>query len=247
MAVADSTPALSAQAKGKGVSKEKEANGELESTRSKRTGGAGTSVDSTGLGLNGGGILISRPLSEQIPRMKSDTAPPAPARMTNEYPAWALPDNIQPIRLPVDFKGGNVKIGEPIIDSEAAASMSPINYERARPIPVEPMATKRLSTGDHKMLPRRLAEDIQQFQVSDFARRYFSTHKTGLIFRRRVPVEQLMVWQKVCRFQLLYLNSFSFSFIYGTVASPYVPPSYPQSIPSQRRGVDLQSHSTHHG
>lgn len=50
---------------------------------------------------------------------------------------------------------------------------------------------------DHRMLPRPLADDILQFQVSDFAKRYFSTHKTGLIFRRRVPVEQLMVWQKV--------------------------------------------------
>lgn len=204
MVVPDSTPALTAQAKGKGVAKEKEVDGEPESIRSKRAGGAGTSVDSTGLGLNGGGILISRPLSEQIPR--TNTAPPAPARMTNEYPAWAMSDKIQAVRIPVDFKSGNVKIGDPIVDHEAAASMSPINHERARPIPVEPIATKRMSTGDHRMLPRQLAEDIQQFQVSDFARRYFSTHKTGLIFRRRVPVEQLMVWQKV-RFS--HLNSFA--------------------------------------
>lgn len=57
-------------------------------------------------------------------------------------------------------------------------------------------STKRLSTGDHRTLPRNLAQEIQQFQVADFAKRYFTTHRTGLLFRRRIPVEQLMVWQK---------------------------------------------------
>ncbi|KAG8829254.1 hypothetical protein FRC17_006882, partial [Serendipita sp. 399] len=56
--------------------------------------------------------------------------------------------------------------------------------------------TKRLSSGDHRTLPKNLAQEIQQFQVADFAKRYFSTHRTGLLFRRRIPVEQLMVWQK---------------------------------------------------
>ncbi|KAG8829238.1 hypothetical protein FRC17_006910, partial [Serendipita sp. 399] len=56
--------------------------------------------------------------------------------------------------------------------------------------------TKRLSSGDHRILPKNLAQEIQQFQVADFAKRYFSTHRTGLLFRRRIPVEQLMVWQK---------------------------------------------------
>lgn len=91
-----------------------------------------------------------------------------------------------------------------------------------KPVMVEPttMLTKRVSTGycpplpsrickrfsfnlcpsivrDHRTLPRDLAEDIQQFGVSEFAKRYFSRHRTGLIFKRRVPVEELMVWQKV--------------------------------------------------
>jgi hypothetical protein len=47
-------------------------------------------------------------------------------------------------------------------------------------------------------LPQDLASDIQQFSESDFARQYFSTHRTGFIFRRTVPVAQLMSWQKVC-------------------------------------------------
>jgi hypothetical protein len=160
-----------------------------------------------------------RPMSEQFVRPQAQVDDPAPsrvtfdagsrpttdtahpsvdARQTVEYAVHSLSSDVRPPRM----SARDLKIGNPILDPEAAASMSPINRERTRPIPVEGMGTKRLSTGDHRMLPRQLAEDIQQFQVSDFARRYFSTHRTGLIFRRRVPVEQLMVWQKVCYFWL---------------------------------------------
>lgn len=49
----------------------------------------------------------------------------------------------------------------------------------------------------YPVLPHDLASDIQQFVESDFAKRYFSTHRRGFIFRRRVPVSQMMTWQKV--------------------------------------------------
>ncbi|CAE6452501.1 unnamed protein product [Rhizoctonia solani] len=168
-----------------------------------------TSANGTGLGPP----PSTRPMSEQLvrpqavvedmapsrmtfdagPRPTTDTSHPSvDTRQTTEYAVHSLSPDVKLPRM----SARDLKIGEPILDPEAAAAMSPINRERTRPIPVEGMATKRLSTGDHRTLPRQLAEDIQQFQVSDFARRYFSTHKTGLIFRRRVPVEQLMVWQK---------------------------------------------------
>ncbi|KAF8757101.1 MyTH4 domain [Rhizoctonia solani] len=154
-----------------------------------------------------------RPMPEQIVRPQAQVDDPAPSRVT--FDAGPRPtmdtahhsvDTTQTLEYAVHSLSADVKlprmsardlkIGNPILDPEAAASMSPINRERTRPIPVEAMGTKRLSTGDHRMLPRQLAEDIQQFQVSDFARRYFSTHRTGLIFRRRVPVEQLMVGKR---------------------------------------------------
>ena len=47
------------------------------------------------------------------------------------------------------------------------------------------------------ILPHDLRSDIQQFVESDFAKRYFSTHRTGFIFRRTVPVTEMMSWQKV--------------------------------------------------
>jgi hypothetical protein len=50
------------------------------------------------------------------------------------------------------------------------------------------------------VLPQDLASDIQLFSESDYARQYFSTHRTGFIFRRKVPLAQMMAWQKVAPF-----------------------------------------------
>ncbi|EEB93607.1 hypothetical protein MPER_07708, partial [Moniliophthora perniciosa FA553] len=81
--------------------------------------------------------------------------------------------------------------------------MSPVkNRGAGLPIPVEhhvpvhPTPTATLSTGTYPILPHDLASDIMQFSESEFARQYFSTHRTGFIFRRRVPVAQMMAWQK---------------------------------------------------
>lgn len=89
-------------------------------------------------------------------------------------------------------------ISHPVPDPEAAKKMAPLKARGGKPILVDEdeLPSARLSTGDHKILPRPLAADIEQFAVADFAKRYFSTHKTGLIFKRRVPVEQMMSWQK---------------------------------------------------
>lgn len=57
------------------------------------------------------------------------------------------------------------------------------------------------------ILPQDLQSDIQQFVESDFAKQYFSTHRTGFIFRRTVPVAEMMSWQKVLTFER---NKFSF-------------------------------------
>ena len=52
-------------------------------------------------------------------------------------------------------------------------------------------------TSGRPVLPDDLASEIQQFMQSEFARQYFSTHKTGFIFRKKIPVEKMMAWQKV--------------------------------------------------
>ncbi|KAG9316206.1 hypothetical protein JVU11DRAFT_2232 [Chiua virens] len=98
-------------------------------------------------------------------------------------------------------------ISSPIPNEEASLDMSPLKSRSARkPIPVassdsllptqhrNPTAT--LASGTYPVLPHDLASDIQQFVESDYARQYFSTHRTGFIFRRKVPVAQMMTWQK---------------------------------------------------
>lgn len=64
------------------------------------------------------------------------------------------------------------------------------------------MKSSKLSANNpyrkYPILPHDLASDIQQFAESHFAKQYFSTHRTGIFFRRTVPVEQMMTWQKVC-------------------------------------------------
>ncbi|KAJ7647566.1 hypothetical protein FB45DRAFT_733340 [Roridomyces roridus] len=96
-------------------------------------------------------------------------------------------------------------ISSPILNHAATMEMSPVkNRAAGKPIPVEhPVRTTTqlsrtatLVSGTYPTLPQDLASDIQQFSQSDFAHQYFSTHRTGFIFRRRVPVTQLMTWQK---------------------------------------------------
>ena len=110
----------------------------------------------------------------------------------------------------------------------ATLQMSPVkNRATGKPLLVEPVVRvsipsasiatlgskwvcffqSRYSYGSHDsgcstypILPHALATDIQHFSESEYAKQYFSTHRTGFIFRRRVPVAQLMTWQKVrCR------------------------------------------------
>ncbi|KAG7090933.1 hypothetical protein E1B28_010006 [Marasmius oreades] len=94
-------------------------------------------------------------------------------------------------------------ISAPILNHAATLDMSPVkNRANGQPIPVEhhmpvhPTPSSSLSTGTYPALPHDLASDIMQFSESEFARQYFSTHRIGFIFRRRVPVAQMMTWQK---------------------------------------------------
>ncbi|TFK45220.1 hypothetical protein OE88DRAFT_1649477 [Heliocybe sulcata] len=61
-------------------------------------------------------------------------------------------------------------------------------------------AMARASTATREsylLLPHDLAYDIQQFIESAFAKQYLSTHHTGFIFKHKVPVAQIMAWQKM--------------------------------------------------
>ncbi|KAF8828813.1 hypothetical protein HHX47_DHR3000364 [Lentinula edodes] len=86
----------------------------------------------------------------------------------------------------------------PILNHAATMDMSPVkNRAAGKPIPVSPVVplhptpSTTLSTGIYPALPHDLASDILQFSESDYAKQYFSTHRSGFIFKRRIPVAQL--------------------------------------------------------
>ncbi|KAF9501625.1 hypothetical protein BDN71DRAFT_1439284 [Pleurotus eryngii] len=139
------------------------------------------------------GLVLSR--SATPTKDKHNAPPPSPRR-----PIPAVPG---PWKSSVAGRG----ISNPIPNNEATFNMSPVkNRAAGKPIPVEPTMrtepslqrtnTATLRSGTYPILPHDLASAIQQFSESDYAKQYFSTHRTGFIFRRKVPVAQMMTWQK---------------------------------------------------
>ncbi|KAI9248727.1 Rho GTPase activation protein [Helicostylum pulchrum] len=62
-------------------------------------------------------------------------------------------------------------------------------------------------TGDSKRsLPSSLQQEINQFAIDGFANKYFATHKRGL-FRRAVPMNELLSWTKDSIKQPLLLSN----------------------------------------
>ncbi|KZV97168.1 hypothetical protein EXIGLDRAFT_731444 [Exidia glandulosa HHB12029] len=89
-----------------------------------------------------------------------------------------------------------VVIGAPVLDPEATKRMAVGRGTEAVVVPLRDRKEKEREDAERIGFPRELAEEIQQFAGSDFARQYFAKHSTGLIFKRRVPIEKMMVWQK---------------------------------------------------
>ncbi|KAI0633635.1 hypothetical protein C8Q77DRAFT_1058132 [Trametes polyzona] len=118
-------------------------------------------------------------------------------------PSTLSPQPRRSVSGPVGVQLRGKFISSPVLDPEATRHMSQlINRSGGTPIPIDiyqntgRKSDVSLNTGKYPVLPQDLASDIQQFAESDFAHRYFSTHKTGFIFKRKVPVAQLMTWQK---------------------------------------------------
>ena len=73
-------------------------------------------------------------------------------------------------------------------------------------------------SADSPSLPGDLQEDINRFQLVGYAEQYFETHKRG-IFRRQVPVKEMLCWTKVCIFlpvQILHSKILFFLKILGS-------------------------------
>ncbi|KAH8119629.1 hypothetical protein DFH11DRAFT_1501731 [Phellopilus nigrolimitatus] len=165
--------------------------------------GAGAGAERGG-GLSLPGSLRARaspvsPSPSPSPSLLPSPAPPVPRRSFSANSQGALRTR---------------DIGSPTLDAQATLDLSPVRARaEGRPIlldakkdSAEGEAT-RYSTGGRPVLPDDLASEIQQFVQTEFARQYFTTHRTGFIFRRKIPIEKMMLWQKApLQSPLLVLN-----------------------------------------
>ncbi|CEP13381.1 hypothetical protein [Parasitella parasitica] len=82
--------------------------------------------------------------------------------------------------------GRRYSVSAPLNNPDAAVAMHPLNQVGCEaPAPANKKPT----------LPMGLQQEINQFAIDGFAKKYFSTHKRGL-FRRKVPMTEMLKWTK---------------------------------------------------
>ncbi|VDB91641.1 unnamed protein product [Peniophora sp. CBMAI 1063] len=103
---------------------------------------------------------------------------------------------------PIKVRMHGKEISGPVPNDAATMNLTPVKKRaEGKPILVERTADPAASivsirSGAHPILPENLSMDIHQFATSDFAKQYFATHRTGIIFKRTVPMEEMMAWQR---------------------------------------------------
>ncbi|KAJ3012765.1 hypothetical protein HKX48_006093 [Thoreauomyces humboldtii] len=97
-------------------------------------------------------------------------------------------------------------ISTPVLNPEAAAAMNPIHKHNMQSTPQ--LNRPQMSKQEQKLqLPGDLKAQLSQFRIQGFAEKYFSEHKKGIFFRRTVPVEKMLVYQKdALKTPLMVLN-----------------------------------------
>ncbi|KAJ1551379.1 hypothetical protein HK096_000378 [Nowakowskiella sp. JEL0078] len=84
-------------------------------------------------------------------------------------------------------------IGNPVNNPDMAENMNPLKSNKNNSS--FPKNQFNDSPYEVKTLPKDLQIHINQFQIDGFAKKYFAQHRRG-IFRRTVPVEKMLQWQK---------------------------------------------------
>ncbi|KAH9940532.1 uncharacterized protein BXZ73DRAFT_42852 [Epithele typhae] len=148
----------------------------------------------SGVSLGDSLLTPESPLRFKFKLSMDRSVPPTPTR-----PTPAAPQPRRSISNPVGIRGK--EIGNPVLNPGGFIYILQLVDRNGRtPIPItiydKSPRSPSLNTGKYPVLPHDLASDIQQFAESEFAQHYFSTHRTGFIFKRKIPVAQLMTWQK---------------------------------------------------
>ncbi|KAI7859106.1 hypothetical protein BDC45DRAFT_255717 [Circinella umbellata] len=86
----------------------------------------------------------------------------------------------------------SVAASMPLNNPDSADATSPVKNHSITDIPTGPLD----QTGKIPTLPTSLQQEINQFAIDGFAKKYFATHKKGIIFRRRVPMNEMLQWTK---------------------------------------------------
>jgi len=135
--------------------------------------------------LQKGGSQMNNEPMEPNPSFDQNQQRPNPVRIDNTSPEAANAARI----------GRTQGIGNPVINNDMADRMNPTH----------PMNRVNV-TDTPPTLPNDLKDNINQFQIEGFAHQYFMEHRAG-IFRRKVPLEKLLVWSKdAIKAPLMVLN-----------------------------------------
>ncbi|CDH60032.1 rho gtpase activation protein [Lichtheimia corymbifera JMRC:FSU:9682] len=82
----------------------------------------------------------------------------------------------------------SIAVSTPVSNPEAAAAMHPTKW-------MDPFSLQA-QTEKKPILPTNLQQEITQFAIDGFAQKYFAKHKRGIIFKRQVPMEEMLRWTK---------------------------------------------------
>ena len=95
-------------------------------------------------------------------------------------------------------------ISDPVQNLEAAQKMHPMHSLQS--LNNDKKEYLNANSSSRKSLPPDLRQTIEQFRIEGYAKKYFSEHRSGM-FRRKVPLEQMLHFQKdMLRSPLLILN-----------------------------------------
>jgi len=126
-------------------------------------------------------------------QMNNEPMEPSPTFDQNQQRPIRI-DNTSPEAANAAMIGRTQGISNPVINNDMADKMNPIH----------PM--NRANSDTPPTLPDDLKDNINQFQIEGFAHQYFMEHRAG-IFRRKVPLEKLLIWSKESiRAPLMVLN-----------------------------------------
>ncbi len=95
-------------------------------------------------------------------------------------------DSLADLHSSIPFRSPRTRQPSPMASSSPAGKNAP--------------DTSAASSDGSHILPKDIKSDIKRFQLEGYAKKYFGTHKKG-IFKRQVPIKELLTFQKVPFFQ----------------------------------------------